>query len=55
MNFVRKLEKLIAIYFNGENYTIDNYELSRKDSKLIAYSLIHTLQQFEWVMQKRKE
>lgn len=54
MDIAEKLEKLIAIYFNGENYWVDGVELSRSDSRLVAYSLIHTLQQFEWIMKRNK-
>lgn len=54
MDIARKLEKIIAIYFNGDNYICDGVELSRDDSRIVAYSLIHVLRQFEWIMEKNK-
>ncbi|MEK5070306.1 hypothetical protein [Sporosarcina sp. FSL K6-1508] len=54
MDVVRELESLIAIYFNGENYTVDGVELSRDDSKIIAYQLIHSLQMAELIMARKK-
>lgn len=53
MDICRELEKLIAIYFNGENYIFNGIELSREDSKIIAYSLIHALQIAEMIMKRK--
>ena len=55
MDIARELEKIIAIYFNGENYTYEGIELSREDSKLIAYSLIHTLQMMELIITRKRQ
>ncbi|WP_313431742.1 hypothetical protein [Siminovitchia terrae] len=54
MDIAVELEKIIAVYFYGENYTCDGVELSREDSKLIAYSLIHTLQMMELRLARKK-
>lgn len=47
-----RLEKIIAIYFNGNNYIVDGVELSREDSRLLAFSLIHAYQLTERIMNK---
>lgn len=54
MDIARDLERIIAIYFNGENYYFDGIELSREDSRIIAYQLIHTLQMAELIMARSK-
>lgn len=48
MDIARELEEIIAIYFKGQNYKVGEIELSREDSKMIAYHLVHTLQMTEW-------
>ncbi|NWO14768.1 MULTISPECIES: hypothetical protein [Virgibacillus] len=50
MDISIELERIIAIYFNGHNYIVDGVELSREESRLIAYSLIHTLQLMEMIV-----
>lgn len=55
MDMAVELEKIIAIYFNGENYRFDGNELSREDSRIIAYQLIHTLQITELIMARNKK
>lgn len=55
MDVARELEGIIAIYFNGENYFVDEVELSREDSKIIAYQLIHALQMTELIMVRKKK
>ncbi|WP_170875239.1 hypothetical protein [Virgibacillus pantothenticus] len=50
MDISIELEKTIAIYFNGQNYTYNGVELSREGSRIIAYSLIHTLQMMELIV-----
>ena len=52
MDVAIELEKIIAIYFNGENYFFDGIELSRDDS-IIAYQLIHTLQIMDLIMARK--
>ncbi|QNK89394.1 hypothetical protein H7992_06930 [Sporosarcina sp. resist] len=54
MDMAVELEKIIAIYFNGKNYYFDGNELSREDSRIIAYQLIHTLQMTELIMTRNK-
>lgn len=54
MDIAIELEKTIAVYFNGNNYTVNGVELSREDSQLIAYSLIHALQMTELIMARNK-
>lgn len=53
IDIAQELEKLIAIYFNGQNYTHEGKEYSREDSKIIAYSLIHTLQLLDMIISKK--
>jgi len=35
IDIAQEFEKLIAIYFNGQNYTHEGNEYSREDSKII--------------------
>ncbi|KGR83511.1 hypothetical protein [Lysinibacillus odysseyi] len=53
IDIAERLEKIIAIYFNGDNYIVDGVELSREDSRLLAFSLIHAYQLTERVMSKK--
>jgi hypothetical protein len=53
MDISIELEKIIAIYFNGQNYTFNGIELSREDSRIIAYSLIHILQIMELIVKRK--
>lgn len=53
MDIAIELEKTIAVFFNGANYSVDGVELSREDSRLIAYKLIHTLQMTELIMARK--
>ncbi len=53
IDVAEKLEKIIAIYFNGNNYILDGVELSREDSKILAFSLIHAYQITERIMSKK--
>ena len=55
MDIARELERIIAVYFNGENYYSDGVELSKEDSKIIAFQLIHTLQLMDLIMAKYKK
>lgn len=48
-----RLEKIIAIYFNGSNYVVDGVELSREDSRTIVFSLIHAYQLTERLTNKK--
>ena len=50
MDIAIELEKIIAVYFNGENYTYNGIELSREDSRFMAYQLIYTLQMMDLIM-----
>lgn len=52
MNIESEIEKMIAIYYNGNNYIVDGVELSRSDSKLIVSSLMHVLQTIEWIKER---
>ena len=54
MDVATELEQLIAIYFNGHNYKFDGIELTREQSRLLAYDLIHTLQQIERIQGNRR-
>ena len=55
MDIARELERIIAIYFSGKNYIYDGIELTREDSKILAYQLIHTLQLMDMIMAKYKK
>lgn len=44
IDVAERLERMIAIYFSGSNYIVDGVELSREDSRLIAFSLINAYQ-----------
>ncbi|MFF5993425.1 hypothetical protein AAGS61_01565 [Lysinibacillus sp. KU-BSD001] len=55
MDVARELESIIAIYFNGDSYSYNGVELSREDSKIIAYYLINTLQLIELIMAKERK
>ncbi|WP_421663580.1 hypothetical protein [Lysinibacillus telephonicus] len=52
IDVAERLEKIIAVYFNGYNYVVDGVELSREDSKIIAFSLIHAYQLTERINSK---
>ncbi|MFP7199647.1 hypothetical protein SFC08_01615 [Lysinibacillus halotolerans] len=53
IDVAKKLEKMIAVYFNGNNYVMNGLELSREDSKIIAFSLIHAYQLTEWIIHNK--
>ncbi len=55
MDVAVELERMIAIYFKGQNYEVNGVELSREDSKLIAYHLIHTMQMTELIMARKNK
>lgn len=48
------LELLIGHYFSGKNYENDGVEWSREDSKIMAYTLLNTLQINEMILERRK-
>ncbi|MEK9198769.1 hypothetical protein ACH0B5_04815 [Ureibacillus sp. 179-F W5.1 NHS] len=53
IDVAERLEKMIAVYFNGNNYVMNGLELSREDSKIIAFSLIHAYQLTEWIIHNK--
>lgn len=53
LDVAERLEKIIAVYFNGNNYIVDGVELSREDSRIIAFSLIHAYQLAERIVNKK--
>lgn len=54
MNLKSDLEKLIAVYFNGENYVYDEIEFNREESRIIVKSLLHTLELIELIEERNK-
>lgn len=54
MDVATELEKMISIYFSGHNYIVNELELSREDSKMIAYQLVNALQMTEFIMARKK-
>lgn len=50
-----RLEKLIAIYFNGDNYVFDGVELSRIESKMVMRSLMHSLELAEMLLNNKSK
>ncbi|MEK5108550.1 hypothetical protein MHI57_17910 [Cytobacillus sp. FSL K6-0129] len=55
MDIARRLEKLITVYFKGENYIVDGTELTRKQSRILAYELIHILQKTEMIQNMKRK
>ncbi len=55
IDIAERLERIIAIYFNGDNYIVNDVELSREDSRLVAFSLIHAYQLTEMIMNKKSK
>lgn len=53
IDVAKRLEEIIAIYFNGENYVMNGLELSREYSKVIAFSLIHVYLLTEWMVNNK--
>lgn len=53
MDIATELENIISIYFSGKNYTVDGFELSRENSKMLAYHFVHALQMSELIMARR--
>jgi len=46
------LELLIGHYFSGNNYSNNGEEWSREDSKIMAYTLLNTLQFNEMILDR---
>ncbi|WP_208585760.1 hypothetical protein [Gracilibacillus suaedae] len=50
---IRKLERLIAIYYLGNNYVSGGVELSRAESKLVMRQIMHSLEIAEMIRDKK--
>ncbi|SFM28472.1 hypothetical protein SAMN04487943_11217 [Gracilibacillus orientalis] len=50
---IRELERLIAIYYLGNNYVSDSVEFSREESRLIMRSIMQALEIAEMIKDKK--